>query len=75
MKFGGRAGEPLPIPRSDIGYEKYSNELEKEGDINEWAPFSTRMEWEIAQWAKLRGPSSTALTELLKIDGVSKTVS
>ncbi|KAF9477316.1 hypothetical protein BDN70DRAFT_838060, partial [Pholiota conissans] len=28
------------------------------------------MEWEIARWAKLRGPGSTAFSELLEIDGV-----
>jgi hypothetical protein len=29
------------------------------------------MEWDIARWAKLRGPSSTAFTELMNIPGVS----
>ena len=33
-------------------------------------PFASKMDWEIARWAKLRGPSSTAFTELLKIEGV-----
>ncbi|KAF9474258.1 hypothetical protein BDN70DRAFT_815973 [Pholiota conissans] len=28
------------------------------------------MEWEVARWAKLRGPGSTAFSELLEIDGV-----
>ncbi|KAG2050313.1 hypothetical protein BDR06DRAFT_1065146 [Suillus hirtellus] len=30
------------------------------------------MDWEIAQWAKLRGPSSTAFSDLLSIRGVSE---
>jgi hypothetical protein len=57
-----------------------SNELENihveygaeipEGANNVWAPFISKMDWEIARWAKLRGPSSTAFTELLNIDGV-----
>ncbi|KAF9790566.1 hypothetical protein BJ322DRAFT_999138 [Thelephora terrestris] len=38
---------------------------------SEWAPFSTRMDWEVAHWAKLRGPSSTALSELLGINGLA----
>lgn len=69
VKFGGRAGEA--IGRSyELGYTRYSCDLHSEDMPNEWAPFSTRMEWEPAWWAKLRGPSSTALSELLKIDGV-----
>jgi hypothetical protein len=36
-----------------------------------YSPFSSKLEWEIAQWAKMRGPSSTAFNELLEIEGVS----
>jgi hypothetical protein len=39
---------------------------------NMYAPFASKLDWEIAQWAKLRGPGSTAFSELLAIDGVSK---
>ncbi|KAH8976446.1 hypothetical protein EDB86DRAFT_2761698, partial [Lactarius hatsudake] len=36
-----------------------------------FAPFSSRTEWEIAKWAKLRGPGSTAFISLLmSIEGV-----
>lgn len=35
-----------------------------------YAPFKSRLDWEIARWAKLRGPSSTAMSELLSINGV-----
>ncbi|THU78566.1 hypothetical protein K435DRAFT_824095 [Dendrothele bispora CBS 962.96] len=35
-----------------------------------WAPFNSRMDWEIAQWAKMRGTGSTAFSDLLAIDGV-----
>ncbi|KAJ3711136.1 hypothetical protein DFJ43DRAFT_1154481 [Lentinula guzmanii] len=38
--------------------------------MNPWAPFESEIDWNIACWAKTRGPSSTALTELLAIDGV-----
>jgi len=38
---------------------------------NPYAPFASKMEWEIARWAKLRGPSSMAFTELMGIKGVS----
>jgi hypothetical protein len=35
-----------------------------------WAPFASQIDWEVACWCKLRGPSSTAFSDLLKIDGV-----
>ena len=38
---------------------------------NPYTPFSSKMDWEVARWVKLRGPSSTAVTELLSIPGVS----
>jgi hypothetical protein len=38
---------------------------------NPFSPFSSKIEWEIARWAKTRGPSSTAFTELMSIEGVS----
>ena len=37
---------------------------------NPYAPFQDHFNWEIARWAKLRGPSSNALNELLSIEGV-----
>ena len=40
---------------------------------NSYSPFSSKLEWEIAHWAKMRGPSSTAFDELIKIEGVSFT--
>ncbi|KAM6489937.1 hypothetical protein JOM56_014516 [Amanita muscaria] len=36
---------------------------------NPYAPFTSQLEWEMAMWAKLRGPSSTAFTELMAIEG------
>ena len=32
-----------------------------------WAPFRSQRDWEIARWAKMRGPTSSALSELLAI--------
>ncbi|KAM6491600.1 hypothetical protein JOM56_012992 [Amanita muscaria] len=65
---GEQAGAPihlsLPI-QSD--FDSYKQLLD--GDT-EYAPFSSKLDWEIARWAKLHGPSSTALTELLQIEGV-----
>ena len=35
-----------------------------------WAPFQSQLDWDIARWAKLRGQTSTAVSELLAIPGV-----
>ena len=73
-----RAG--APVPSRDVnnnpqtGFQSYQNSLHNidAGESSaRWAPFQSEMDWQIAQWAKLRGPGSTALDELLRIDGVS----
>ncbi|KAJ6609589.1 hypothetical protein B0H10DRAFT_2166296 [Mycena sp. CBHHK59/15] len=64
----GDAGAPLR--RGEAGYDRYMADL---GDpANTWAPFTSKLEWELAQWEKLRGPGSTAFTDLLKISGVTE---
>ncbi|KAI9436431.1 hypothetical protein H4582DRAFT_2112092 [Lactarius indigo] len=35
-----------------------------------WAPFQSQCNWEVACWAKMRGPLSSAVTELLAIPEV-----
>lgn len=73
--------EPVVVPFPDVqagkiigdeesSYRKYENGMGN-SDANVYAPFASKREWEIAKWAKLRGPGSTALTDLLKIEGVS----
>ncbi|KAF8986396.1 hypothetical protein BDQ17DRAFT_1259683, partial [Cyathus striatus] len=37
---------------------------------NYYHPFKSNLEWEIAKWAKLQGPSSNAFDQLIQIDGV-----
>ena len=67
--FGGQAGKP--ISDSSLRSSGYNGYKEYVGATrNEWAPFVSRLDWEIASWAKLRGPGSTAFSELLSIDGV-----
>ncbi|TEB30513.1 hypothetical protein FA13DRAFT_1792487 [Coprinellus micaceus] len=39
-------------------------------DENMWVLFTTKLDWEVAKWVKLRGPGSTAVSELLVIEGV-----
>jgi hypothetical protein len=60
-----------------IGEEQNTNSQYQTGMLdrmNTWSPFSSRLDWEVARWAKLRGPSSTAFSELLAINGVSGTL-
>jgi hypothetical protein len=65
------AGAPL-ANMTKTSYETYQDALPKANAVpNVWAPFASKIDWEIARWAKLRGPSSTALSELLRVEGVS----
>lgn len=63
-----RAGEVLS--RTENQYKTYRKGLASSED-NRYAPFTSRLDWEFAKWAKTRGPGSTAVTELLQIKGVS----
>ncbi|KAJ3915181.1 hypothetical protein F5877DRAFT_92392 [Lentinula edodes] len=81
-QFGGQAGaivveqgeeqQTLPIFHdSKDGFLHYETHIPGIKD-NKWAPFASRMDWEIARWAKLHGTGSTAFSELLAIDDVSE---
>ncbi|KAG1829553.1 hypothetical protein DFJ58DRAFT_719679 [Suillus subalutaceus] len=41
---------------------------------NIYAPFALKLDWDMAQWAKLRGSSSTAFDELVSIEGLSEKI-
>ena len=63
-------GSPgVPIPGADQGSSIYQSSQDAFG-ASIWAPFRSRLDWEIARWAKMRGPTSTAVTELLAIPEV-----
>ena len=66
-KYPGRAGEILEgvAETESYGYGGYVRD-----DENLYAPFAHRLDWEVARWCQLRGPGSTAVTELLSINGV-----
>ncbi|KAF5346250.1 hypothetical protein D9758_014405 [Tetrapyrgos nigripes] len=65
------AGAPLNHTTLKPENVRYLEALRSgKSEENFWAPFKSEMDWQIAKWAKLRGPSSTALTELLKIPGL-----
>ncbi|OJT07538.1 hypothetical protein TRAPUB_1634 [Trametes pubescens] len=77
-----RYAQPLPSSghRAILGqrtqrpaYSAYKARIDAEGS-NPWAPFQSQLDWEVARWAKTRGPGSTALTELLAIKGLPDTL-
>ncbi|KZV61414.1 hypothetical protein PENSPDRAFT_693426 [Peniophora sp. CONT] len=72
-QFGGRAGEPLYGGAVlEDGFAKYESMLPQAEDAsNPYHPFATKMDWDIAAWAKNFGIGANALTALLKIDGVA----
>ncbi|THU92309.1 hypothetical protein K435DRAFT_820522 [Dendrothele bispora CBS 962.96] len=64
-----RAGAPLLSQTSFTSdHQRYEQGIGRKTNI--WAPFQSEIDWRIAKWAKMRGPSSTSFTELLAIDGV-----
>lgn len=68
-KFPRRhAGAPI-LHSGTTAFESYNNALQ--GADNVWAPFVSRIDYEVAKWAKLRGSGSTAFSELLAVEGVS----
>lgn len=69
------AGAPItnsPESISRMGtYENYQANISERSADNPYAPFASKMDWEIARWAKTRGSGSTAFTDLLAIEDVS----
>ena len=63
------AGAPVEGTRA-TNYDNCLHGCDVEWE-NLWAPFKSKLDWEFARWAKLYGPGSTAVTELLAIEGVS----
>jgi hypothetical protein len=77
VKFGGRAGKPIEGFQAKSADDTYFDWIctfdpeSSSSSSNIYAPFKSKMDWEIAKWAKLRGPGSTAFSDLLAINGVS----
>jgi hypothetical protein len=55
----------------DNSNPSYKHKVTNAENPSLYSPFSSKLEWEIAHWAKIRGPSSTAFNELMEIEGVS----
>jgi hypothetical protein len=49
----------------------YTHKVGDAENPSPFSPFSSKLEWEIAHWAKMRGPSSTAFNKLIEIEDVS----
>ena len=64
------AGAPLEHEHRRVDSQYQYLHLPQSFD-NPFAPFASKMDWEVARWAKMRGPGSTAVSELLKIENVS----
>ncbi|KAH8991902.1 hypothetical protein EDB86DRAFT_3065110 [Lactarius hatsudake] len=58
----GIPGTPMPDPFQDAI------------NTSVWAPFHSQCDWEIALWAKMHGPTLSALTELLQIPKIINTL-
>ncbi|KAJ7846002.1 hypothetical protein B0H13DRAFT_2238970 [Mycena leptocephala] len=70
-KYPGRsAGKQIPSDNPKSTEESYRSSLGDSTNTNPYAPFKSKMDWDIAKWAKLRGSGSTAFTDLLNVDGV-----
>jgi hypothetical protein len=62
------AGAPiLGSVRGASSFAAYGRAL---GINSRYAPFHSKLDWDVARWAKLHGSSSSAVSELLEIDGV-----
>ncbi|KIP02336.1 hypothetical protein PHLGIDRAFT_79255 [Phlebiopsis gigantea 11061_1 CR5-6] len=63
----GNAGAVLENEEAgNFGYTAHAN------DGNVYGPFTSALDWEVAKWIKLQGPSSNACTELLQIPGFAQ---
>ncbi|KAJ6580141.1 hypothetical protein DFH09DRAFT_912800 [Mycena vulgaris] len=67
---GGLAGKPLSAIRVPTAEKMYESSLLNSTAANPYAPFNSKLDWEVAKWAKLRGAGSTAFSDLLNLDGV-----
>ncbi|KJA19341.1 hypothetical protein HYPSUDRAFT_1096163 [Hypholoma sublateritium FD-334 SS-4] len=69
-KGNSAAGRTYPNTNCIDANTLYTAQINDTG--NSYSPFRSKIEWEIALWAKMRGPSSTAFTELINIEGVAE---
>ncbi|KAI0343815.1 hypothetical protein BDW22DRAFT_1477302 [Trametopsis cervina] len=67
--FPANGMDPMDVDEEDEAGVEEGDEIR--GALNNpYAPFTSQLDWELARWAKLRSPGSTAMTELLQIEGL-----
>ncbi|KAJ6537053.1 hypothetical protein B0H19DRAFT_1382817 [Mycena capillaripes] len=71
---GNTAGKPISTTRDPTSEKVYESALKDCTSSNPYAPFTSKMDWEVAKWAKLRGAGSTAFSDLLNIEGVRESL-
>ncbi|KAJ7161228.1 hypothetical protein B0H12DRAFT_1246967 [Mycena haematopus] len=71
---GTSAGKPISGARNQTSEKAYESTLKDSAPSNPYAPFTSKKDWEFARWAKLRGPGSTAVSDLLNIEGVRESL-
>ena len=62
----GKPGAPIDNMQGTSIYESSQNVL---GEAV-WSPFQSQCNWDVAYWAKMSGPSCSAITSLLSIPNV-----
>jgi hypothetical protein len=65
--------DPFPhgSPGAPTSQGSYLDDTDREAsDGFIWAPFDSQCDWEVAHWAKMRGPTSSATADLLAIPEV-----
>jgi hypothetical protein len=72
--------EPVKVPfpgrqAGEVSLEGVPTMKEYENNLggpttNPYSPFNSEIDWNLAKWARLRGPSATAFTESLQINSV-----
>jgi hypothetical protein len=62
-------GSPgAPIPGMPPGPSSYESQVTLAASV--WAPFHSQCDWELARWAKMRSPTSSAVMDLLALPTV-----
>ncbi|KAG2352799.1 hypothetical protein BDR07DRAFT_1475000 [Suillus spraguei] len=63
------AGQPVDVIKQPSN-ATYHAQLDDSSADNIYAPFASKLDWDMARWAKLRGSISTAFSELVSIEGI-----
>ncbi|KAF9497626.1 hypothetical protein BDN71DRAFT_1541395 [Pleurotus eryngii] len=64
----GHVGEPMVGSDENSKYGTYQDNVFGATAQNPWAPFTSKVDWEVARWAKLQGSGSTAFSDLLGVE-------